>query len=118
MNIPAGLELDDLAIRAAIRALVLMSAVIVLAAAIARAALRHRAEARHSLWLGTLAWVLISPFVVLLADRSGLAIATMRLPLPGQESAGTRRDRAIDRHSHGWKGPRRARSRRPRLGAK
>ena len=76
MNLPAGLEPDDLAIRAAIRC----PGPDVSGDRARRGhrpgpLLRHRAEARHGLWLGTLAWVLISPVVAALADRSGLAIA-------------------------------------------
>lgn len=95
MNIPGSPALDELAIPATIRALVLMSAVIALAAVIARTALQHRADARHSLWLCTLAWVLISPVVSLLTDRSGLAIATLKLPMPEQPVEKARGDYGI-----------------------
>jgi beta-lactamase regulating signal transducer with metallopeptidase domain len=90
LSLLAGLEPNELAIRTAISALVLMSAVIVLAAAIAGTALRHRADGRHSLWLVALAWVIISPAVAGLANRSGLAIATLAISIPGQEAAETK----------------------------
>ena len=83
MNLLARLDPGDAVTRAVLVALVQMSVVILMADLMGRALLRQRADARHGLWLGALVWVLISPAVVAVADRSGLALWVVALPFPG-----------------------------------
>jgi len=83
MNLLARLDPGDAVTRAVLVALVQTSVVILLAELMSRALLRQRAEARHGLWLEALVWVLISPAVATVADRSGLALWVVALPVPG-----------------------------------
>jgi hypothetical protein len=82
MDLLARLDPGDSVTRVVLVALVQMSVVVVLAELIGRTLLRQRADARHGLWLGALVWVLISPAVVAVADRSGLVLWVIALPLP------------------------------------
>ncbi len=83
MDLLARLDPGDAVTRAVLVALVQMSVVIVMAGLLGRALFRQRADARHGLWLGALVWVLISPAVVAVADRSGLALWVVALPFQG-----------------------------------
>ncbi len=84
MSLLAHLGPSERMIGVALNGLVQISVLVVMAALIAQTALRHRAGARHCLWLGALAWVLISPIVAILAHCSGFALWTLAIPLPGQ----------------------------------
>ena len=66
-----------------------------MAALAARLALRQRADARHGLWLGALLWVLISPAVATLADRSGRTLWTLAIPFPGQDATAAIRETGL-----------------------
>jgi len=83
MSFLASLDPGDTVTRAVLVALAQTSIVILLAALMGRAVFRQRPEARHGLWLGALAWVLISPAVAVVGDRAGLALWVVALPFPG-----------------------------------
>jgi beta-lactamase regulating signal transducer with metallopeptidase domain len=83
MNPLALLGPDETGSRLVLSVLIQVTVVILAAATLARALLGRHAAARHGLWLGVLLWVLISPAVAAVLDRSGLMLLTVRIPTRG-----------------------------------
>ena len=71
VDLLARLDPGPLVVERLLAVLVQTTVVIGLAAVLAGTGLRRRAAARHGLWLGTLVWVLVSPFVVVIAEHAG-----------------------------------------------
>ena len=72
----------DAAIALTANALAQVTVVILLAAALSQTALRRRAAARHGVWLCALVCTLLSPALVVFADRAGLVFGSIPLARP------------------------------------
>ena len=83
MNLLARLDPGDAVTGLFLNVVLQTSVVILLAALLSRVVFGRRAEARHVLWLATLALILISPAVAVLAGRSGFALWAIALPDAG-----------------------------------
>ncbi len=62
-----------------------VTGVVLAAEILARYAFRGNAAARHGLWLGALAWVLLSPVIAVVADNAGWRLWALHLSLPTAE---------------------------------
>jgi hypothetical protein len=58
-----------------------VTGVILAAALLARCVARRHAAARHGIWLGALAWVLLSPVIAVFVECSGWTFWAVSLPL-------------------------------------
>lgn len=88
MSLMTQLAADGGWIRLALEVLLQVTGVVLVASAVAHTVLRRRAAARHGLWLGALAWVLLSPVVAAVADRVNITLWTVALPSAPVEGPG------------------------------